>query len=374
MRLFGFPPRLDGYVARITIGSFLVCFFFIVGLFVLVDLFGNIDDFTKNLEKLPDDYRRYGFFLVIAYYLTNLPFVYLIVAPFVTVTAGMFAVSRLMGSNEVVPMLFIGRRLGRVLLPVFLLGVGNALLMVGLREFVLPKLVVAKDNLKHMLDSGQVERAVSGTAIPLPQGVLLFFDNYQVKSEVLGGVNLRIPIEGGPGEASISADRAKWTDGTARGPGWLLTNGRETRPDSLQGKSVEFLPENRIDGFHPEHLRARIKERQELMDLSYSSLTKLVAEQPNVREFTVALHHQITFPLANVLLLLLALPFALSFERGSKTERVFFALLICAAYLVTDLICQNLGKTGTMHPVLAAWFPTVLFGSLGIVMFDTART
>ena len=40
--LLGVPRRLDAYVARITVGSFLVCFFFIVGLFVLVDLFDNL--------------------------------------------------------------------------------------------------------------------------------------------------------------------------------------------------------------------------------------------------------------------------------------------------------------------------------------------
>ena len=75
-----------------------------------------------------------------------------------------------------------------------------------------------------------------------------------------------------------------------------------------------------------------------------------------------------------IILLLLALPFGLRFERGSKTERIFFALVICGAYLVTDSVTRNMGTGGFLHPVIAAWFPTVLFGSLGAVMYDSVRT
>lgn len=375
IRILRFPRLLDLYVTRIAFGSFLICFCFFVGLFVLIDLFDNIDDFTANIELLPEEYKRLGFLLVVAYYLTYIPFLYLLVAPFVTVTAGMFAVSRLMGANEVVPMLFTGRRLGRILVPVFLMGIGNALLMVGMREFVLPELVTTKDNLHHMLDKGKADRSILGGAIRLPEGNLLFFRRYWIRSEVIEGMNVRLPMSDGPGEASLRARRAEWVPQHAEfGPGWILTDGKEERPGQLAARVVDFLPAERIAGLKPVTLRNRIKESRELMDLSFSTLMYLVADQPNVLEYAVALHHHITFPLANILLLLLALPFALRFERSSKTERMFFALLVCGAYLVVDLIFQNLGKQGVVNPVVAAWFPTVLFGSLGVVIFDAARS
>jgi lipopolysaccharide export system permease protein len=97
-------------------------------------------------------------------------------------------------------------------------------------------------------------------------------------------------------------------------------------------------------------------------------------KRPNVRQYVVAFHYHLTFPLANVVLLLLALPFALRFERGSKIERVFFAVIICAAFLVVDLICRRLGNGGFLHPLTAAWLPTVLFGSMAVAFYDTVRT
>ncbi len=71
---------------------------------------------------------------------------------------------------------------------------------------------------------------------------------------------------------------------------------------------------------------------------------------------------------------MLALPFAVNFERGRRIERIVFAILICAGYLVVDLICQNLAFDNHIHPIVAAWTPTIVFGSLGAVVFGGMRS
>ena len=108
--------------------------------------------------------------------------------------------------------------------------------------------------------------------------------------------------------------------------------------------------------------------------MSYTELMDLHRLNPRRRDFVLALHAHITFPIANLILLMLALPFSVSFERGRKLERVLFAVLICAFYLMADLTCQNLGRTGYFHPVFAAWLPPITFGSLGLVFFGSIRT
>ena len=61
------------------------------------------------------------------YYLVLAPFTFVSIAPFVTVISGMFAVSRLMAANEVVPMIFCGRGTFRVLRPVIMTGLVSAI-------------------------------------------------------------------------------------------------------------------------------------------------------------------------------------------------------------------------------------------------------
>ncbi|MCB9880720.1 MAG: LptF/LptG family permease [Planctomycetes bacterium] len=366
--------RLDRYVGRICLGSFVVCLCFIVGLFVVIDFLEHVDNYAKAIPKLPDEYRRLGYFLVGAYYLSFLPFIYMQVAPFVTVTAGMFAVSRLMGSNEVVPMIFCGRRLGRVLVPIFAMGVLNLFAMIAIRQFVLPKLVDKKDHLYAMIREGDVDQYVDAGIINLPKGNTLFFEGFSLREGNLKSPKLYIRRDDDDGVDSLRARMALWTKDGDRGPGWILEAGLRRNRDAEFATVIDFVPAAMVEGFEPGTIRNRIKEKSSLLDLSYGDLAELVREHPNVVEYSVGLHHNITFPIANILLLLLALPFALKFERGSKIERVVFALLICGAYLVVDLSLQNLGRNGAMSPVLAAWLPTLVFGSLGVVIFDTVRT
>jgi len=37
---------------------------------------------------------------------------------------------------------------------------------------------------------------------------------------------------------------------------------------------------------------------------------------------------------------------------------------------VLSYVCANLGNMGILHPILAAWLPIVMFGSLGLFLFD----
>jgi lipopolysaccharide export LptBFGC system permease protein LptF len=70
---------------------------------------------------------------------------------------------------------------------------------------------------------------------------------------------------------------------------------------------------------------------------------------------------------------LLALPFAVFYERGSRIERVLLAIAVCGGYMLMDLVCQSLGQRG-LHPIVAAWSPTIVFGALGIVLFGSTKT
>jgi lipopolysaccharide export LptBFGC system permease protein LptF len=127
-------------------------------------------------------------------------------------------------------------------------------------------------------------------------------------------------------------------------------------------------------GLTPELLWRTGKEAREAAGLSYSELLDLRSLRPGRRDFVLAFHSHLTFPIANLILLMLALPFAVHFDRSSRAERVLFAVAVCAAYLVADLTCQTLGRTGDLHPVFAAWLPTIVFGSLGVVFFGSVRT
>ena len=120
-----------------------------------------------------------------------------------------------------------------------------------------------------------------------------------------------------------------------------------------------------------------LQQSRETVDpetMSYSDLVELIEARPNRADVRLALHRHITFPFANILLLLLALPMAVRYERGSRIDRILAAIAMCGGYFLVDLVCQRLGQREWLHPIVAAWTPTIVFGSLGVVLFGSTRS
>ena len=110
--------KLDRYVASCFLSSYGVCLLFFLAMFVLIDLFSKSDDLFGNARELAEMGFSIGSLLP-RFYALMLPFIFLQVAPFVTVMAAIFAITRLRRTNELIPMIVAGRSLYRVLTPVF---------------------------------------------------------------------------------------------------------------------------------------------------------------------------------------------------------------------------------------------------------------
>jgi lipopolysaccharide export LptBFGC system permease protein LptF len=128
---------LDRYVGRIALGAFLAALLFFLFLAVLMHLLNNVGKFASGAEQDGLDWG--GLVLgLLGFYARMVPVLITTVTPFAVVTAAMFTVARLQHANEVVPMLFVGRSIRRVLLPVLLLGAGAGVGMAACWEWVVP--------------------------------------------------------------------------------------------------------------------------------------------------------------------------------------------------------------------------------------------
>ena len=121
----------------------------------------------------------------------------------------------------------------------------------------------------------------------------------------------------------------------------------------------------------PSDILARIKGPN---DLTFRDIRRAYAMNPRDLRMKILLHYHITFPLSNLLLLLLGLPFVLRPESRSHYLGLTLALLICGGYFVLDVIMRDLGAKGQIHPVLAAWFSSIFCGGVGIYLYDGIRT
>lgn len=361
--------RLDRYVARLFGLSYLTAFFLVVGLFVIIDMTANLEDYLEPGE----DGSAPSTLDVGHFYLLQLPFLYLQVSPFVTLAAGLFTSARMSRSNELVSVLNAGISARRMLLPVFAASLALAVGMFALREWATSELGSRRDAMKDYL----LERR----PVPLFEGFWVADENMRQvriqeyrartpdgKPPEIRGLSSRFERAG---EAvSISAERAVWSDRARR---WDVENALRFEVDASEKRrsTIEDLGELR---FTPDDVELAWKGRTQPLERSFTETLKLLERSPSDTRFRTLFHYHLTFPFAGVVLLLVGLPFVIDQRRGHGLERVAAGFIVCVGYFGLDLVSRTLGMDGQIGPILSGWFPILFFGSLGAVLFGSMRS
>ena len=94
----------------------------------------------------------------------------------------------------------------------------------------------------------------------------------------------------------------------------------------------------------------------------------------NVREHEVNLHRKLAFPLAAVVLTLLAVPLGLTTGRHGALAGIGLAIALAVIYFLTQTLFTAAGIAGMLPAALAAWAANVLFLSVAVYLILTART
>ena len=358
--------RLDRYTANLFVSSYLTALLLVVGLFWVLDLASHLDDF---FEPWPDG-TKVGTDLILSYHLLNLPYLFLQVAPFVTLIAGMFTVNRLLKANEIVAILGAGISAHRLLMTVFLGGAVAAGGMFALREWASQSIADRRDALLDVLENRRFERVYHNLWLRDVEGNNLRLGAFYPGDEESVGARVEdfeAIVHDANATKTILANRADW-----HGDSWVLQEGvSRTVSEALEVGEVRALEGVQ---FTPKLALTYRRARDNPLELSFNEVRDLMRRDPDNVVYQTLWQYHLTFPLANLVLLLVAIPVMLGYERGRGSERMALGMGLALFYFATDFVCRTLGIQGALSPVLASWIPVLLFGSLGVVLFDSMRT
>jgi lipopolysaccharide export system permease protein len=366
-RALPFPGRLDAYVARLFALSYAAAFFLVVGLFVILDMAANLDEYLAPDKSGYAPPTR----LVGEFYLLQLPFLYLQMSPYVTLVAGMFTATRLARANEVVAVLGAGISVRRLLFSVYLAAAALALGMFALREQATRDLGRRRDLLQdHLRERRPVPRLENLVVWDKRQRTVTLRE-YVVHPDPARAEAIGLSERHREGERLVSTDAERAQP--LSGGRWQLEGGIRLVDDGLgrEQRAIAVLDDTR---FTPQEVELAWKAREHPMDLSYGELRDLLAREPTNLQYQSLLQYNLTFPLAGLVLLLVGLPFVVGDERGKAGERIARGFLLCVAYFGVDFVARTLGLQGAIGPVVSGWFPLVLFGSLGAVLTSSMRS
>jgi len=374
---------MDRYLLRQFIQTFVICFLSLVGLFIIFDLFTNLEEFVTCGRKaggvLP---------FIAEYYMYQTIMFFDRTGGVLALISAMFTVAWIQRHNEMTALMSVGVSRFRVLLPIIIAVGVISLLMAANREILMPRY-------RHELSrrpqdpSGSKPQSLGSrydgrTNVALG-GKCTYADDKRIEEP-----SFQMPTNLYDYGSRLAADNAYYRPPEGNHPGGYLFDGMRrpknlnTRPSlRLNGERVLITPCDEPDWLKPDQcfLVSEVDFDQLTGGKSLTQLSSTVQLIRGLRNPSldygagerVAIHARIVQPFLDMTLLLLGLPLIVTREN----RNVFVAMGICMVVTTTFTVVvagvQNLGEISYWFftPSLAAWIPLMIFVPLAAWLVES---
>ncbi|MBI3322494.1 MAG: LptF/LptG family permease [Candidatus Omnitrophica bacterium] len=356
---------LDRYTLRAYLAPLLWCLSVFMGLYLVLDLLGHLDEILRYKVPAP---------LLLMYYATMVPLIFVQMAPFACLMATLYTLSNFNRHLEVMAMRAAGLSPWAIARPLIWMGLFMSACVFVVGETVAPRAAQVTNEIKE----GRLEKPADPARphkvlkriehlAAYGQGhTLLYAKSFDPVEKTMGGVvilqhgaDLRLIRK-------ITAEKAAW-DGSA----WRFLNGtilHFNAAGKAVGRPVPFHAKIIPAGDRPEVLEKADAQAEfmNMQDLGRYIGRMRGAGGGTVQKLRVDLYSKPAAALACLVLTLIGIPFAIQPVRGGAALGLSLGLGIGLGFFGTNALSMALGKGGWLPPPLAAWAAPVGFAWFGL--------
>lgn len=370
----------DRFLLRSFLHTFVVCFVATFGLFVVIDMFENLDELTalnKNagmISLLKLIATLYGFKCVLFLYQAG---------ALLMVISVMTVLIMLQRSGELHPLLASGIPMYRIALPIIFC---STIVSIGLllnQELLVPRVAFLEHEMRHPSQS-DVESLTDQTT-------RIWIDGSRIN---LAERTIEWPIFLLPGPSLVNnnitlleAEYAVYQPATPDQPaGWLLKNllsHNGPQIDSVltqRGREIVKTRLNEREVFVASAITCDqlFKRASSFTSLSTGDLLARIRcpafSVVTVHRLVMYLHTRFMQPLMNIIAVLVTIPLMIRRESpGLIADSTLCGFMLASLFGITQ-VCQSLGASHVITPEFAAWAPVVVGGSLSAWLSGVIRT
>jgi lipopolysaccharide export system permease protein len=367
---------LDRHLLREWLKIFGLLLVATLGLLLLQAAYDDLSGLIEQGAKVAD---------VVVYFAVKLPGYLALVLPLALLLSLLYALGQMHRNGEITAQRAAGLGLLRITRPLWLAGALLCGLVGWLNASVVPWSVEEARTIKQGLEfrretrRGGADRAGMREAVAFDNrraGRMWFFNRFGAVTQRGFGVTV----------AELDSHRRETTRLMARearpapdGRGWVFRDGRELWFDPATGevtRSVEFVEKQEKSFSEDPALMAAFDLPPE--ELSFRELERLIGylaaeDSPKVAAYAVRYHGLLTDAMVPLIVILLAVPFAVSGVRVNPAVGVTKSIGLFALYYLLVKACYAVGAGGLTPPLWAALLPDIVMLALGGIFFARAR-
>jgi len=366
---------LDRYILRSFLFNFIGWNFCFVGIFVIFDLFTNLDSLIqagKAAHNIPK--------VIFLYYLFKSIPIVMLLGSVLSLVAAMVTVAMLMRNNEFVPIQAAGISTLRIIRPLIIAVLCITVLFCVMRECLLPNIQdqIAMEAADFVENSG----TLLNVTIDGETNVNILGDRVFRSERRISKPEFIFPKTIAKQTFRLNGTEAFYRPATKSRPaGYLLKGVHEKnilQSSSLmwEGKPILITPPDADDLESDQCFVVSNIPFESLASADawrYATLWTLVSAARNKSldvgaSIHAAIHSRLTQPILDMTLLFLGLPVLLVSGDRNVFKAMGLSGLILIAFLLVCYASQFVGANSGM-PVLGAWLPMMIFVPIAVNQF-----
>jgi len=366
---------INRYIFRECLTPLVYCFSAFIMLFIIGDLFENLDSFI--FQKVP-------MLVILKYYIFFMPNVLILTAPLALLLAILFQLGYMAKHYELVALKASGISFWKIIMPFIIVGIVLGLGLFVTNERIVPPCARRLDNIRESyIEKKKTDNSTVQQSGEDNKNITFFSNKYNLSFYVdkiihreVEGVSIREFYKDGALKREWFGKKGIWMDGS-----WWLFDGYIRQYDGTvngSGKVTFFKKQEVQISIPPADLIRNQKYKESMATyMSFKELYRYINRNftPNnlPREFIIELYRKLSIPVTIIIVTMFGIAFGARISKGGALVSVGYSLSFYIAYYGITSMLLAFGKLGKLTPSLSVWTPHVLFGILSIYLLKNTK-
>lgn len=357
------PKKIDWYVFRKFMGTFIVSLLLIIGIVIIFDISEKIDDFIEKKAPLNS--------IIFDYYLNFIPYFINMYSPMFVFVTVIFFTSKMASNSEIIAILSGGVSFHRLMVPYMVAASMITALSLSLNIYVIPtankeriefekkymkeKPKPAPRNIHYQLTPGQFVYAESFSS----------WNNTAYKFTIENVKDSKLVSKISAETAVYDTLRKCWTLNK-----YVVRDYNDDLTDNVRtGRKLDtIIPLSERDFYFSESV---------VTALTYDELNEMIRIQSmrgdgNVKFALIEKNTRIALPFSAFILTIMGVSLSSRKRRGGIGWNLALGIGLAFTYILFMRFSQMFVHTDTLSPAVALWLPNIVFAVIAMVLYKMA--
>lgn len=352
---------------------FLICLAACAIIWIMADLYGNIDEFLEH---------KINFALIARFYMYNIPKMLVVVLPAVILFSTLFTLLSLNRRSELIAFQSGGMAPVWMFSPFFLFAVIWMIILAWDLSGPAAQAEITRERLLKQV-KGESSHRNEFTAMPYVDNInrrVWFFQSLETDPDKTKGtegkatgVEILQRDEDGHDMMKYSANQAEWN-----GEFWRLSGGVKKIVFGVTGSIPEEKNYEALDlpdiTTPPKQLSLIVSQPNQLTLGQLSEYIKTSTTSPeNIAGYRTEWWYRVLYPFSLIVLMLYALLMGARSDRRGAVAGVFWIIIVFLAFTMVTNIFMAAGSHNRIPPFLSVIAGELIFGALGLYLLAVSN-